>query len=48
MHAEMFYLFKKNLHILCSPSLAYYLTDFDVFGLKMTVEEWSIILPRKK
>ena len=42
------YLFKKkNTIILCSPSRAYYRTDFDVFGLKMTVKEWSMILPRK-
>ena len=38
---------KKKLHILCSPSRAYYRTDFYVFGLKMTVEEWSNFLPRK-
>ena len=38
---------KENLHILCSPSRAYYRADFHVFGLKMTVEEWSMILPRK-
>ena len=40
-------LFKKKTIILCSPSRAYYRTDFDVFGLKMTVKKWSMILPRK-
>ena len=38
---------KKKTIILCSPSRAYYRTDFDVFGLKMTVKEWSNFLPRK-
>ena len=42
-HSLLSYLFKKNLHILCSPSRAYYQTDFDDFRLKMTVEEWSKI-----
>ena len=40
-------LLKKILHILCSPSRAYYWTDFDVFWLKMTIEELSSALPRK-
>ena len=40
-------LFKKNLHILCSPSRAYYRADFHFFGLKMTVEEWSSAPSRK-
>ena len=38
---------KKNTIILCSPSRAYYRTDFDVFGLKMTVKEWSSAFTRK-
>ena len=42
-NCQALYLFKKNLHILCSPSRAYYQTDFDDFRLKMTVEEWSKI-----
>ena len=29
--------------MLCSPSRAYYQTDFDDFRLKTTVEEWSKI-----
>ena len=44
---RVFISLKKNTIILCSPSRAYYRTDFDVFGLKMTVKEWSMILPRK-
>ena len=38
---------KKNTIILCSASWIHYWTDFDVLGLKMTVKEWSMILPRK-
>ena len=44
---EILSLKKKNLHILCSLSRAYYRADFYGFGLKMTVEEWSSFLPRK-
>jgi len=32
---------------LCSASWIHYWTDFDDFGLQMTVKEWSMILPRK-
>ena len=38
---------KKNTIILCSASWIHYWTDFDDFGLQMTVKEWSMILPRK-
>ena len=32
---------------MCSASWIHYWTDFDDFGLQMTVKEWSMILPRK-
>ena len=37
----------KKTIILCGSSRAHYRTDFYVFGLQMTVEEWSSFLPRK-
>ena len=39
--------YKKNTIILCSASWIHYWTDFDDFGLQMTVGEWSSALPRK-
>ena len=38
---------EKNWIILCSASWIHYWTDFDGFGLQITVKEWSSALSRK-
>ena len=47
MNSFVIIYYKKNTILLCSASWIHYWTDFDDFGLQMTVKEWSSALSRK-
>ena len=46
-HIKIPSIIKKNTIILCSASWIHYWTDFDDFGLQMTVKEWFSAILRK-